>query len=184
MAKLVTRTYGDALFELAIEKDVLAKVDLYEEVLVLKKVLADNPEFTGMMNHPKITKEEKKESLENIFKNRFSDELTGFLVLVLQKDRYGEIDGILDYFVKRMKEYRKIGTAYVTTAVSLKDSQKKEIENKLLSTTKYDKIEVIYSEDPELIGGMVIRIGDRVVDSSIKSSLERLTKELNNLQVG
>ena len=114
----------------------------------------------------------------------FSKELTGFLVLILQKDRYGEIDGILDFFVKRMKEHMKIGTAYVTTAVSLKDSQKIEIEKKLLETTEYKTMEMIYNEDPSLIGGMVIRIGDRVVDSSIKSKLDKLTKELLASSVG
>ena len=83
-----------------------------------------------------------------------------------------------------MKEHMKIGTAYVTTAVSLKDSQKIEIEKKLLETTEYKTMEMIYNEDPSLIGGMVIRIGDRVVDSSIKSKLDKLTKELLASSVG
>jgi F-type H+-transporting ATPase subunit delta len=82
-----------------------------------------------------------------------------------------------------MKEYLKIGIAYVTTAVSLKDSQKKEIEKKLLDTTSYETMEMHYAEDSSLIGGMLIRIGDRVVDSSIRTKLEHLTKELSNLQI-
>lgn len=181
MAKLVTGTYGEALFELAIEEK--KEQEMLSEVETLIQLLNENPDLSEMMNHPKILKEEKVEALENIFKGRLSDELTGFLVLILQKDRYGEIDGILDYFVKKMKDYQKIGIAYVTTAVSLKDSQKKEIEQKLLDTTKYEKMEMHYAEDKSLIGGMVIRIGDRVVDSSIRTKLERLTKELSNLQI-
>lgn len=181
MAKLVTGTYGEALFELAIEEK--KEQEMLEEVETLIQLLKENPDLSEMMNHPKILKEEKVETLENIFKGRLSDELTGFLVLILQKDRYTEIDGILEYFVNKMKDYQKIGIAYVTTAVSLKDSQKKEIEQKLLDTTKYEKMEMHYTEDTSLIGGMVIRIGDRVVDSSIRTKLERLTKELSNLQI-
>ena len=182
MAKLVTGTYGEALFELAVEDK--KEQQLLDEVIAVQSILKANPEFSGMMNHPKILKEEKIEALENVFKNNFSQELTGFFVLILQKDRYGDIDGILEYFVQRMKQYMKIGTAYVTTAVSLKDSQKKAIEKKLLDTTEYEKMEVIYTEDADIIGGMIIRIGDRVVDSSIKSKLAGLTKELTNLNVG
>ena len=181
MAKLVTGTYGEALFELAIEEK--KEKEMLEEVTLLSKILKENQDFSNMMNHPKILKEEKIEALENVFKGRFSDELTGFLVLILQKDRYKDIDGILADFVSKMKEYLKIGIAYVTTAVSLKDSQKKEIEKKLLDTTSYETMEMHYAEDSSLIGGMLIRIGDRVVDSSIRTKLEHLTKELSNLQI-
>lgn len=181
MAKLVTGTYGEALFELAIEEK--KEKEMLEEVTLLSKILKENQDFSDMMNHPKIIKEEKIEALENVFKGRFSDELTGFLVLILQKDRYKDIDGILADFVSKMKEYLKIGIAYVTTAVSLKDSQKKEIEKKLLDTTSYETMEMHYAEDSSLIGGMLIRIGDRVVDSSIRTKLEHLTKELSNLQI-
>lgn len=198
MAKLVTGTYGEALFELAIEEHM--ENAMLEEVETFQEILRQNPEFTDMMNHPKIPREEKIKTLEYIMSQKyapkdemimakesifsFSKELTGFLVLILQKDRYSDIDGILEFFVKKMKEYMKIGTAYVTTAVTLKDSQKSEIEKKLLDTTSYVKMEIHYDEDPSLIGGMVIRIGDRVVDSSIKSKLNKLTKELLTLQVG
>ena len=181
MAKLVTGTYGEALFELAIEEK--KEKEMLEEVTLLSKLLKENQDFSDMMNHPKILKEEKIEALENVFKGRFSDELTGFLVLILQKDRYKDIDGILADFVSKMKEYLKIGIAYVTTAVSLKDSQKKEIEKKLLDTTSYETMEMHYAEDSSLIGGMLIRIGDRVVDSSIRTKLAHLTQELSNIQI-
>lgn len=181
MAKLVTGTYGEALFELALEEN--KEQEMLDEVSAVLDTLKSNEDFVVMMNHPKILKEEKKEALENVFKGRISDELTGFLVLVLQKDRFKEIEGILEFFIDKMKEHRKIGTAYVTTAVSLKDSQKNDIEKKLLATTKYEKMEMHYTVDNALIGGMVVRIGDRVVDSSIRTKLEKLTKDLSNLQI-
>lgn len=181
MAKLVTGTYGEALFELAVEEK--KEKELLDEVTTLIQLLKDNPDFSMMLNHPKLLKEEKAESLEKVMRGTFSDELTGFMLLVLSKDRYNEIDGILDFFVSKMKEYMKIGTAYVTSAVSLKDSQKKEIEQKLLATTKYETMEMNFDVDKSLIGGMVIRIGDRVVDSSISTKMAKLTKELQNAQI-
>lgn len=182
MAKLVAGTYGEALFDLAVEEK--KEKELLEEVVALKKLLSENPDFSTLMNHPKITKEEKEEVLTKVFEGTFSKELTGFFKLILQKDRYSEADAIIDYFINRMKEHQGIGTAYVTTATPLSDKQKSQVEEKLLATTSYKEMELHYAEDKDLIGGMVIRIGDRVVDSSIKTKLERLTKELSNLQIG
>ncbi|MCQ2521294.1 MAG: F0F1 ATP synthase subunit delta [Lachnospiraceae bacterium] len=182
MAKLVAGTYGDALFELAVEEK--KEKEFLEEVLVLQQVLSENPDFSALMNHPKITKEEKEKVLLSVFEGKFSAELTGFFKLILQKDRYSETDAIIESFIARMKEHQGIGTAYVSTATALTDKQKAEIEKKLLATTSYKEMEMHYEEDASLIGGMMIRIGDRIVDSSIKTKLERLTKELYSLQIG
>ena len=181
MAKLISKTYGDALFELAVEKD---KVDvLLEEIEQLQEVLSKNDEFGRLMNHPKIIKEEKIQVAKDVFEGRISEELLGFLTIVITKDRYKDIDAILDYFVAEVKRYKGIGIATVTTAVPLKEEQCKKIEQKLLDTTEYTKMEMHYQLDESLIGGMVVRIGDRVVDSSIKTKLSELQKEVLKVQL-
>lgn len=181
MAKLISKTYGDALFELAVEE---SKVDvLLEEIEQLQVILKDNADFGKMMSHPKISKEEKLQVAENVFKGRVSDELMGFLLIVISKDRYQDMDDILEYFITEVKKYKGIGVATVTTAVPLKEEQCKKIEQKLLDTTDYKKMEIHYQIDTALIGGMVIRIGDRVVDSSISTKLNELQKDLLKVQI-
>ena len=181
MAKLISKTYGDALFELAVEED---KVDvLLEEIEQLQKILAENEDFGRLMNHPKIIKEEKIKVAGSVFAGRISEELLGFLTIIISKDRYREINEILTYFVAKVKEYKGIGIATVTTAVPLKESQCKEVEKRLLDTTKYKSMEISYGVDASLIGGMVIRIGDRVVDSSIRTKLNELQKDLLKVQI-
>lgn len=176
MAKLVSNTYGQALFELAVEE---GKEELFlEEVGTLKEILSENPDFNSLMNHPKILKEEKLEVLNQVFRGRISDELAGFLHLIVNKDRYGEIDAILDYYIDEVKKLKGIGIAYVTTAVALSEAKQKEVEEKLLSTTSYKQMEMHFQVDEELIGGMIIRIGDRVVDSSIQSKLFEMKRQL------
>lgn len=181
MAKLVSKTYGEALFELAVEEN---KVDVFmEEIMQIRQILAQNTDFKKFMNHPKILKEEKTEVIENVFKGRISDELTGFLTLIVAKDRYNEIDAILDYFLTEIKKLKGIGVAYVTTASETGGEQRAKVEQKLLETTGYRQMEMHYSVDESLIGGMVIRIGDRVVDSSIKTRLSELTRQLMKIQL-
>ena len=176
MAKLVSNTYGQALFELAVEE---GKEELFlEEVGTLKEILSENPDFDRLMNHPKILKEEKLAVLNQVFRGRISDELAGFLHLIVNKDRYGDIEAILDYYIDEVKKLKGIGIAYVTTAVALSEAKQKEVEDKLLSTTSYKQMEMHFQVDEELIGGMIIRIGDRVVDSSIQTKLFEMRRQL------
>ena len=182
MAKLVSKTYGDALFELALEngtEDVL-----FDEAKTFLEVIRKDDELVKFMKHPKIVKEEKMKTGKNIFDGRFSKEFAGFLLVLIQKDRFVEVDKTLEYFIGRMKEHKKIGVAYVSTAAALSDVQKEKVNARLLETTDFETIEMNYTVDESLLGGMVIRIGDRVVDTSIKNKLRELSKQLSALQVG
>ena len=105
------------------------------------------------------------------------------LAAVVDKGRQNDIPSIFAYFTTQVKEYKKIGTAFVTSAVELTSAQQTRVKEKLLATTRYVEFEMNYNVDPSLIGGMIIRIGDRVVDSSIKTQLYELKRELLNVQL-
>ena len=182
MAKLVSRTYGDALFQLAVEEN---RIDtMFEEVRTVAVALQENPDLTRLMNHPKIDKEEKVKLIEDIFKGQVEDELVGLMRMIVEKDHYNEIESVFTYFMEQVKEYKNIGTAYVTSAMELSKEQKEQVEKKLLETTNYVSFEMHYEVDTALIGGMVIRMGDRVVDSSIRTKLYNLSKELYHIPIG
>lgn len=181
MAKLVSKTYGDALFDLALEENKLDT--LFDESKVIKEVFQSNSELLKLLNHPKIDKDEKVKVIEDIFTDRASKDLVGFLVVVIRKERQKDILSILDYFIAKVKEYKKIGVAYVTTAFELNENKKKEVVDKLLATTAYEKFEMNYTVDESIIGGMIIRIGDRVVDTSISNKIEKMSRELYKIQL-
>jgi len=179
MAKLVSKVYGDALFEEAMEKDVLSQ--WYEEICALRTVFLDNPDLAQFLNHPQIIKEEKKKVVETIFFGKLSEGLLGFLVTIIEKGRQNDMIPICDYFTDRVKAYKKIGVVKVTSALPLSEDQKKRVENRLLETTGFVSLETEYAVDESLLGGLVIRIGDRVVDSSIKTRLEEIRRDLMKL---
>ena len=181
MAKIISKAYGEALFELALERNELDS--MAEQVNVLANAFAENPELVKLISHPKISKEEKINVIETIFKGRMSDDIVGFLVIIVEKDRGSEIEDILKLFQAKVREYKKIGVALVTSAIELSTEQKQKVEQKLLQQTAYESFEVEYKVDASLIGGMIIRIGDRVVDSSIRSKLDNLTKELRKVSL-
>ena len=181
MAKLVGKTYGDALFDTGIERGILDS--LTEEVEVVREVVKTDTDFKKFLNHPKIDKDEKIKIIQNVFKNRVSDELLGLLTIIISKDRQNNFDEIFDYFINRVKEYKKIGIVYVTSPLKLTQVQTEQIKSKILSTTKYEELEVHYNIDESLIGGLVIRIGDRIVDSSVKTKIYNLSRDLSKIQL-
>lgn len=181
MAKLVSKTYGDALFSLAAEEDRVN--EFAEEVTAVQTVLEENRDFNKILVHPEIPKEQKLRLIENVFKGRVSDDLTGFLRIVVTKGRYKDLPAIFAYFSAKVKEYNKTGVAEVVSAVPLNGEQQKKIEQKLLDTTRYEKMEIAYKVDEDVIGGLRIRIGDRVVDSTIRSRLNKLTGSLMNISL-
>ncbi len=181
MAKLISKTYGDALFALAVEED---KIDeLVQEITQLLEILKKEEEFSKLMNHPRISMEEKAALVKEIFTGRSSEELVGFLTLVVTKGRYSSINEILQYFIDSAKEFKGIGVAYVTTPLPLNEGQKTAITEKLLATTQYKKMEMHYDLEPALIGGMQIRIKDRVVDSSIQTKILKMQQKLMQIQL-
>lgn len=181
MAKLVSKVYGDALFAAACES---ARMDeMYGEVKGLQQILCENEELQKMLNNPKVIREDKESVIETVFRGRISDEIVELMKLMIAKGRYSKIDSVFDYFIGQVKEEKKIGIAYVSTAIELTDVQKEAVVKRLLETTEYESFEMNYVVDASLIGGMVIRIGDRVVDTSIKTKLYELSKNLKKIQV-
>lgn len=181
MAKLVSKTYGDALFEVATESG--REDEFLEEAKGVLEILETNEDLTRLMNHPKIVKEEKLTIIDNIFAERVSAEMVGLMKMIVDKDHFKDMTSVFTYFVNEVKEYKHIGTAYVTSALDLTEAQKIMIVKKLLETTDYVEFEMHYETDAALIGGMKIRIGDRVVDSSIQTKLARMSSELSKLQL-
>lgn len=181
MAKLVAGTYGDALFELAVEENLVDS--LMQEIEMVQTVLRQNNDLERILVHPEIPKTQKLQVIENVFKGRISDALTGFLRIVVTKGRYKNLPDIFAYFIARVKEYKKIGVAEVISAIPLGETQKQKIEKKLLDTTHYETMEIDYKVDADKIGGLMIRIGDRVVDSTIQSKLNYLSASLMKISL-
>lgn len=184
MAKLVSGIYAKALYEVAKEQGTKHAEELMEEIDEIRKILSENPDFDALMKHPGIPLQEKLKMLKTVFDGRISKEIEGLLEAVILKERYSALPAIFDDYTARVKKELCIGTAYVTTAVPLNDAQKTATEKRLLEVGGFQKMEMNYDVDASLVGGMVIRIGDRVVDSSIRTKLEDLKKQLLQIQLG
>lgn len=182
MAKLVSEVYGDALYDLALEDEARTE-SFVNEAEELLKVFDENPEYIQVMTHPDISSEEKSSLLDETFSGKISDEMLGLFHGLEEKGHFSETENVLGYFLEKIRQMRHIGRADVITPMELSEEKRSQIEKRLLETTDYKSLNINYTVDSSLIGGMIIKIGDRVLDSSIRSRLEKLSRELSQIQL-
>ena len=180
MVELIAKRYGQALFELATESKDLASRE--QEIKLMIDAFTGEEDFITIINHPKLQKVEKINVLLEVFEGNVSDDLIGFLVLAVEKSRQDSIVDILKYTLAKIDEHNGFVTAYVTSAVPLAKEDEELIINKLESQTG-KKITLVTSVDKSLIGGLFIRINDRIVDNTIKESISRMAKDVYEAKV-
>ena len=168
------RIYARALFEAAQGRGRLA--DVHRELGEFAAAMAENAELRTFLRNPQIDPTAKQNVLRDIAAG--ADELTrNFLLLAAEKGRAGEIDEIsveLDRLVA--VEERRL-TVELTTAVELSEAEADVIVAQIEKASGRS-VEAVRKVDPALIGGLVLQVGTRRVDASIRGRLERLRHDL------
>ncbi len=179
MNRTVPRRYAQALLMLAMEKNA---VDQYEKELDSFLVLLENDtSVKDLMDNPRVLPEEKKLALKNLIDNRFSHMVTNFLNLIIDKRREGLYQEIIREYKKYADEARNIIDAEVRSAVKLTDKDFRDLEKRLSQATGKN-IRLKNVIDTSLIGGLVVRVGDTVIDGSIVKKLSLMKRRLQESQ--
>lgn len=180
MAQLVTKRYATALFDIANEQGAMKNFE--DQVSTMKEVLEKETDFFTVLSHPSILQAEKIQMVETIFKGKVSEELVGLLVLIIKKGRQDLILNIFEAFLTMAKADRGVISATVTSAMPLKEEQLAQIKANIENNTGKE-VELEVTVDQTLIGGMIIKVGDKVVDGSIRGKIQGLKVQLNNLRL-
>lgn len=180
MANLISYRYANAMFDIAIENN---EVDLfYEQFTLLQEVFSSNKEFNSIINHPEITKDEKMTLFINIFKDKLNESILGLFQIMLKKNRETEINKVVSFFIKKVRKYKKIAIAKISSPTTLSDVQKDNIKDKLIN--KLNKQVILETcIDETLIGGLCIEVDGYVIDASIKKQLSDIKSLLKNNQI-
>ena len=175
--RTVTRRYATALYEEADAAGGLAAVD--DDVLMLRNNIESNRELSRFFESPVIPQEKKESILQELLEERVETLTLQFLRLLVQKDRETLTKAILDQYQSLRDEQRGIVDAEVTVAQPLNAEDRTALVEALEEKTGKD-VRLHLEENPDLIGGLVIRIGDRVFDGSVRSQLNALRDQLQN----
>lgn len=173
MAEYLERRYALALYEVCEENGTVKKnlQDLKDVVNIIR----ENEDFTQVIRHPEINTSKKKALFAQIFKGKIDDELLHFLEILINKGRILNLQEILVEMERIHLEKNNKVIAIVKTVIPLLEKEKHELIEKL--NKKYNKTIVLQEEiEPELIGGVYIRVGDDVIDGSVKNKLAEMNK--------
>ncbi|MBP2629059.1 MAG: synthase subunit delta [Firmicutes bacterium] len=172
--------YAQAVYELAVEKDMLDVVE--KELLLVESTITSYADLATLLYHPQVLAQAKKEIIRKIFGQDVNDFVLTFLLLLLDKRREAALPAIIAEYVKIANQARNIVKAEVTTALPLAESQHAALVKKLSLVT--GKTVVLTTElDQTIIGGMIIKIGDKLIDGSVVRQLATLKNALLNNEV-
>jgi F-type H+-transporting ATPase subunit delta len=170
----IARVYGDALFDVAKQE---SKLDVFREQLgQIADAVAENHDLQIFLFSPYFSSQEKREGISKAVSGA-EPELVNFLELLAEKHRMPAIFRIRDRFEKRWAEENRRLEVTLTSAVELDGDVIEHVGREVERQTKRT-IDLTSEVDPEVLGGLVLRVGNMVLDASIRTQLERLRKEV------
>lgn len=176
MYEYLDKRYALALYEVAEKK---GKVEEYlSDLKEVCDLIFNNKEFYEVIKHPQISTKKKKQTFISIFKGKVDEEFLSFLLILIEKDRILFIREKLKEMEKIHLEKNNTLIALVKTAVPLLEDEAKALKDKL--SKKYNKNIIMKTEiDKSILGGVYVRIGNDVIDGTLKSKLD----EMKNLML-
>lgn len=175
----VDKRYAEALVDAAEAK---GKMDTSQsELTVFVEIYSKQPEFKEFFLSPEIGKREKKNVLNRIFNGADSIVLP-FIQLLIDKDRISNLPEICKEYVEIADKRRRILNLTVRTFSPIDDMQLNKIIEKYMKEYDATEIKTTVSIEPELLGGIIVHIGDRVIDGSVKGRLNGLREATIKMQ--
>jgi F-type H+-transporting ATPase subunit delta len=170
----IAEVYSRALFEAASENDVLDRI--HEELAEVDDVLREDRELQLFFFSPYFNSEEKKEAIRRVIDGA-DERLLNFLELLAERHRMPLLTRIRRQFDAMWAEENRLLPVSVTSAVDLDESLVKEIGDRIQDQTGR-RVELSSNVDPEVLGGLVVRVGNMVLDASVRNRLEQLRKQV------
>ncbi len=158
---------------LALELGILEKA--YADMKLILTVCEQNPDFRLMLKSPIIKSDKKEKILKELFGSKIDKVTLSFLEIIARKRRETYLDIIAESFVEQYKKHKKILTAVVTTAMGL-DQELREKVLKVVKESQKAEVELHEKVNAELIGGFILRVGDKQDDTSIRTKLMKLKR--------
>lgn len=175
MAELVSKAYAEALFEVGIDLDRLDGIQTDYTYVI--DVFKSHPELLSLYKSPQVNGVEKKDIIKQIFEQSLSSEMMNFLNILIDKSRTSYVEKIYRAYLANVEQYKKEITAVVKTVVPLSKAQEVDLAEKLHQLVG-KKITIENIIDPSLVGGVMIKMGDQVLDGSLKRRLSNLKESL------
>lgn len=177
MAETLEKVYASALYELCCENDSLQNV--FDEFISVVEIFNENEEYVKLLSSPLVDNADKDDMLNKTFGGKISNLLLDFLCLLSDKGRAEYYKGIFNEFKNMYNEKMNILEVKVTTTEILSENIKQKLIDKLEKVTGKS---IVLEEgiDKSLLGGIIVKYDNTEIDSSVKSKLEKLKRQIDS----
>ena len=169
---LISDRYASALYDLAAEKNIVDSV--LDDLTFLQKFIQENKDIKLLVKSPIITSSDKLNIFEIILSKKKADVFTNnFLKVISSNKRFAKLSSIISQFININSQKRGDVLADVISAEELMVDQKNKIKNQLTSILG-KKLSLNFNVDKKIIGGLIIKVGSKMVDSSLATKINKL----------
>jgi len=174
----IATRYAKSLLDLGLEKNKLDKI--LEDMQLFKEVLS-NRDFYLLLKSPIVKHDKKIKIFKELFGGKVDEITLAFMNILSRKGRENILPEITGEFFNQYKKLKHITTVIVTSATPLNKKQLKILKEKLNKSEETDEnIELVLKVDENLIGGIVVEIGDKMYNASIAHKLQILKKDFED----
>ena len=174
---IVHEIYSDVMFELAQEAGLIDQV--MADIEAVGEVLKDEPEFLSLLMLGQLKEDEKAKMIRRVFKNRINDLTLDFLCVLAKRNRMNFLRGIGQRYQTLLDEYKHLHRIEVTLAKEPSDAEIEKLRIDIRNAINAE-VKLSVTVDPEIIGGIMIRKGDLMIDNSVRTILNRTVNAVVN----
>ncbi len=174
--EVVAKRYAAALFEVVRERNALDQVE--KELVSVKSVIQENDQLLTILNHPKISIDDKKALLSKLFGNHVSEAVHNTLLLMVDRKRETMIPNLVEQYTKLANEERGVADATVYSVRILTEEEQQSISKTFAERISVKELRVENVIDQDLVGGIKVKIGNRIFDGSVSGKLNRIQRQL------
>ena len=176
----VARIYARALFLSAKDKNNMdAAFDQLED---LRQFLSKDRSLLEFLCSPNIEMTNRRDTVRNVFADRFDKLVVEFLVFLVEKGRIAHLEEVIDEFIRLVEAERGVARATIVTAVPLIANEKADLTDRLTTKTGL-KVELEERIDESIMGGIIIILHDEIIDGSVRYGLDLLREKLAKVRV-
>lgn len=179
-AERLAGKYALAIFEIA--EDTSSIPNMYKQLLSVQELFKNNGELSAFIYNPLVPKLSKKEVVQKVFADGLDPMLLNFLLVLIEKDRISLFEAICKAYKSFMNEKENIVDVKVITARQIEPEQENEVVARI-SKMLNKKVILNKHIDEKIIGGIVIQVGDKLIDGSIVRQLKNIKRSLKSIDV-
>ncbi|MDX2229701.1 MAG: ATP synthase F1 subunit delta [Leptolyngbyaceae cyanobacterium bins.349] len=174
----ILQRYAQALLSVAQDSNIVEPVT--QDINAIASLLKDSPDLREFLANPIFKVEPKKAVLNQVLGDRVHPYTRNFLMVLVDRRRIVLLEGICKEFQALIRKLNQTVLAEITTVSELTDDQKRSLQDKVMAITGARSVELETKLDPDLIGGVIIKIGSQVIDASLRGQLRRISLRLSN----